>query len=172
MQHVSQGKIVRASAADIGDFIRLGEAENLSPWSAQNYLDELKLSNSVILKLASEYGELLGFVVGRVVESTEASRDAEIYNIAVTASAKQKGCGQALFDAFRREAVGMGAATFWLEVRESNHPARSFYRKNGFVPVQTRQNFYNNPTENAILMKLDLRGDDAESDGTGATAKA
>jgi ribosomal-protein-alanine N-acetyltransferase len=150
----SNGRIVRAVAADIADFIRLGEAANLSPWSAQNYVDELKLDDSILLKFVDDASSLLGFVVGRVIQSDAERREAEIYNIAVAESEKRRGLGQALFDAFLREAASKGTEAVWLEVRESNDSARAFYRKNGFVAVQTRKNFYNNPTEDAILMKL------------------
>jgi ribosomal-protein-alanine N-acetyltransferase len=44
----------------------------------------------------------------------------------------------------------------WLEVRESNHKAIAFYVKNGFEQVQTRPNFYENPREAALLMRLKL----------------
>ena len=44
----------------------------------------------------------------------------------------------------------------WLEVRESNTRAIVFYTRNGFERVQTRTNFYENPREHAILMRLRL----------------
>lgn len=151
------GKIARASTADISDFIRLGEDAHLSPWSAQNYLDELKLPNAIVLKLVAEDGSFLGFVVGRVItHAEEESGEAEVYNIAVVAPQRHLGLGQLLLDAFIDAAREKGAAAVWLEVRESNEPARSFYSKNNFAPIQTRKNFYTDPIENAILMKLDL----------------
>ena len=39
-----------------------------------------------------------------------------------------------------------------LEVRESNIPAASLYKKHGFVPVGIRKNYYTKPKENAVLM--------------------
>jgi ribosomal-protein-alanine N-acetyltransferase len=41
---------------------------------------------------------------------------------------------------------------FHLEVRESNIPAISLYKKNGFETDGMRKNFYSSPSENAILM--------------------
>jgi len=46
--------------------------------------------------------------------------------------------------------------TVWLEVRESNTEAQNFYRLNGFVQVQKRINFYIQPPENALVMRLEL----------------
>ena len=43
-----------------------------------------------------------------------------------------------------------------LEVRESNAPAIALYTGAGFAPVGKRNNFYSNPTENAVLMTISL----------------
>ena len=41
-----------------------------------------------------------------------------------------------------------------LEVRESNAPARALYEKHGYKAVGIRKNYYEKPTESAILMTL------------------
>lgn len=46
------------------------------------------------------------------------------------------------------------AEKWYLEVRESNLGAISFYEKLGFERVGIRKNFYTAPTENAVLMAL------------------
>jgi len=43
---------------------------------------------------------------------------------------------------------------FFLEVRESNLPARRFYARFGFREVTRRLRYYSNPVETAIVMKL------------------
>lgn len=47
---------------------------------------------------------------------------------------------------------------YFLEVRESNQAARKLYESVGFVEVGRRPNYYQNPKEDAILMKGDLHG--------------
>jgi [ribosomal protein S18]-alanine N-acetyltransferase len=42
-------------------------------------------------------------------------------------------------------------------VRESNTPARTLYRKHGFSDVGIRKDYYEKPSENAILMTLFLK---------------
>ena len=39
-----------------------------------------------------------------------------------------------------------------LEVRESNNNAVSLYEKHGFENCGIRKNFYENPTEDAVIM--------------------
>ena len=48
-----------------------------------------------------------------------------------------------------------------LEVRESNDPAKMLYAKHGFEVVGLRKNYYTKPKENAVLMTVYLKGDEA-----------
>ena len=151
-------RIRSIDASHIADLIRIGEETNLSQWSAQSYLDEMKNPDSVMLRLVASDNSTIGFVIGRFVigGEIETCTDAEIYNIAVTEKEQRKGLGQFLFDAFIAKCLKKKATNVWLEVRESNEKAIAFYEKNGFTAVQTRPSFYENPREHALLMKLVL----------------
>ena len=150
-------------ASHIADLMRIADETNLSPWSAQNYLDEIKNPDAIMLRLVADDNSTVGFVVGRIVAGgkIETRVDAEIYNIAVTRDDQGKGHGQALFDAFIGTCDQRNVVQIWLEVRQSNRQAIAFYEKNGFNLVQTRNHFYENPREHALLMKLDLKPDSA-----------
>ena len=71
-------------------------------------------------------------------------------NIAATVDVK------AVAEAAKSEAFTQGAEKIYLEVRSGNQRARAFYLKNGFTELGIRKNYYKNPTEDAILMSLDL----------------
>ena len=60
--------------------------------------------------------------------------------------------GAALLGALFAESERRGAAVLRLEVRGSNLAARRLYEKNGFETVGKRKNYYEKPTEDAILM--------------------
>ena len=47
----------------------------------------------------------------------------------------------------------------FLEVRESNQTAINFYKKNKFKEISIRKNYYSKPTENAIIMKLEVNNE-------------
>ena len=49
-----------------------------------------------------------------------------------------------------------GAATVFLEVRESNGAARALYAALGFTELARRKAYYSNPREDAVVMRLDL----------------
>ena len=152
-------RIRPVEASRIGDLIRIGEEAKLSPWTANSYVEELKNPDAIMLRLAGEDNSTLGFIIGRIVPGgeVEARLDAEIYNIAVGEGHQRRGYGQELFDAFVGICHERRAAIIWLEVRESNQKAIRFYEKNGFERVQNRSDFYENPREHALLMRLILK---------------
>lgn len=151
-------RIRRVDSSHIADLIRIGDETNLSPWTAQGYLDEMKNPDSIMLRLENDDNSTSGFIVGRFVIGGEIETvvDAEIYNIAVAEKEQRRGLGQLLLDSFVSDCRKRNTANIWLEVRESNKKAIAFYRKNGFERVQTRPSFYENPREHAILMRLTL----------------
>ena len=152
----SNVRIRPIEASNIADLIRLGAEANLSPWTAEHYLAEMRNPNAILLRLISHANETIGFVVGRVVMGgvIESVVDAEIYNIMVSGHARKRGLGQLLLDRFLERCREAQVANIWLEVRESNAPAINFYVKNGFTRVQARPNFYRDPVEDALLMCL------------------
>ena len=156
---ISFVRVRPVKASHIADLVLIGEETNLSRWSAQSYLEEIKNPDSLMLRLEADDNSTIGFIVGRSVVGgqIETVTDAEIYNIAVTKHEQRKGFGQLLFDAFGSQCRKREVANIWLEVRESNVNAIAFYERNGFEPVQTRQSFYENPREHAILMRLILK---------------
>lgn len=152
-------RIRPVKALHVGDLIRIADATNLSPWTAQCYLDEMRNDDSVMLRLVAWDNSTIGFVVGRLVAGGEvhARLDAEIYNIAVNEPMQGRGLGQLLFDAFLAVCSEREVENIWLEVRESNEKALRFYARNGFAKIQTRRHFYHNPREHAVLMRCVLK---------------
>jgi len=152
-------RIRPVEASQIAELIRIAEETNLSEWSAQSYLDEMKNPDATMLSLVGADNSTLGFIVGRFVMGGEIETlvDAEIYNIAIAESHQQKGFGQLIFNAFVAACEAKQTSNIWLEVRESNEKAIAFYEKNGFCRIQTRPFFYEDPREHAILMKLKLK---------------
>ncbi|MBK9216032.1 MAG: ribosomal protein S18-alanine N-acetyltransferase [Chloracidobacterium sp.] len=157
-------RVRRVDSSHIADLIRIAEETNLSPWTAQSYLDEIKNPDAVLLHLEADDNRTVGFVVGRIILGgmIEAQTDAEIYNIAVIRPLQGRGLGQLLLDSFLDASRQRSATNVWLEVRESNAAAIRFYQRNGFERMQTRNNFYSEPRENALLMRLSLETADIQ----------
>jgi ribosomal-protein-alanine N-acetyltransferase len=50
--------------------------------------------------------------------------------------------------------MARGRNAWFLEVRESNEPARTLYQAMGFQQVGTREAYYHNPNETGIVMRI------------------
>jgi len=143
-----------ASIGDIPHLIRLEqEASTAAHWSREQY-EQIFASGAptrVALIGESVSGTIHGFVIARAV-----SPEWEIENIVVASHVQRQGLGTQLVRTLLEQAERSGAQSVWLEVRESNHPARGVYRKLGFTESGFRKRYYQNPEDNAVLYRIDF----------------
>ncbi len=101
--------------------------------------------------VAALESRIAGFlVVHRTFAGDHASRaEYEILNVAVASSCRQLGIATGLL----RHELASGDIYF-LEVRASNAAARALYAKLGFAEIARRPNYYQNPVETAIVMRV------------------
>jgi ribosomal-protein-alanine N-acetyltransferase len=90
--------------------------------------------------------------------------EAEILTLAVAPPARRGGIGAALLASAMQRAAAAGAVAMFLEVASGNLPAQSLYEKAGFVRVGRRARYYPNGGD-ALVLRADLTGRDAEADG-------
>lgn len=122
------------------------------PWSQKAFEDEFHNELATILVARdTKSGNVIGFADARVL-----CGECYINNIAVTASARGNGIGDALVTSLI-DSVCDKAEFITLEVRASNEVAQSLYKKHGFIQVGIRKNFYQKPTEDALLMTKNLK---------------
>jgi [ribosomal protein S18]-alanine N-acetyltransferase len=114
-------------------------APEASQWNPCDYL-------TYECRVAEEGSAVVGFIVARPV----AGREWEILNLAVDPRMRRQGIGRQLLGDILARHTGQ----FFLEVRESNIPARQFYEYAGFRAITKRLQYYCNPVESAIVMKL------------------
>ena len=124
-----------------------------TPWSEETLRSELNNPQNRFFGAFSEEGTLLG-TVGIQLVADEGS----VFNVAVLPKFRRNGIGKALVETMIAEARKENVATIYLEVRTGNLGAISLYEKQGFVFCGIRKNYYTNPIENALLMKLVLSG--------------
>ena len=98
-------------------------------------------------------GEVAGFLVARAFAG-----EAEILNLCVAPSKRRTGNATSLLHTAVAELLRLHVKTIFLEVRESNQPAISFYQRHGFLRTGSRPAYYQNPTEDAVLMMRELTG--------------
>ena len=84
-----------------------------------------------------------------------------LLNIVVAPEHRRQGWARTLMQALAVHSTAHGAQSLWLEVRESNAPARALYQQLGFATVGRRKAYYplsHGMREDALLMNLDLTG--------------
>ena len=124
------------------------EAENFSrPWSYDAFCKTLSDEKYIVI-IAKETDALLGYCVLLCT-----GEEADITNVCTAPSARGKGVAMAMLTALMEAGKSRGVAEFFLEVRESNTPARNLYMKLGFEEIGLRKNYYEEPREHAVLMK-------------------
>ena len=76
----------------------------------------------------------------------------EILAIATIEECRNKGIAQELLDKIKTKDI-------FLEVRKSNEKAINFYKKNNFKQISIRKGYYSDPTEDAIIMKMEANNE-------------
>lgn len=136
------------------DLERLEELEALCfsvPWTREQLESQMPDAQHVFLA-AEEDGRVLGYAGMMTVLD-----EGYISNVAVAPEARRRGIGRALVTELLRRSEALSLSFVTLEVREHNEPAIALYAGLGFVPAGLRKNYYDSPTENALLMTRYLK---------------
>ena len=129
------------------------------PWSEKSFEESIHREDTIFLVCednAADNGQvevpvIVGYM-GLYVSFDEAS----VTNVAVSPNCRKKGYGEGLVVAAKEAVKAAGADKIFLEVRISNHPAISLYKKQGFKELGIRKKFYEHPVEDAYIMMCNL----------------
>ena len=133
-------EIRRATADDLPAVAAIQAASpEAARWTVADYLEHEFL-------VAIVGNSVAGFAVFRRIADDER----ELLNIAVAPEFRRKGVARAMWSA----AVKRFRGTIFLEVRESNQAAINLYKSLSFKGISTRKNYYQFPSEAAIVMKF------------------
>lgn len=118
-----------------------------APWSEASVEGELDNPLSVWL-VCVDRGKVLGYVGSQTV-----LEESDMMNIAVLPEARRAGIGERLILSLIELLKDRGSRSLALEVRASNTPAISLYKKLGFLQVGRRPNYYRGPREDALILR-------------------
>ena len=119
-------------------------------WSERSVAGEL--TNALALWLVAVEGESVAGYVG----SQTVCNETDMMNVAVTADFRRRGIGEQLVTALVEELKTIDSHCLTLEVRASNTPAQAMYEKLGFVEIGRRPRYYQNPKEDALILRKDF----------------
>jgi len=146
---VGGGKMIEIVPVKPEDIAAVLEMERLifSPPYSQTVLEQELTAPCAVFLAAKEDGRLVGYILLRALGD-----EAELHRIAVLPERRGRGLARRLLEEGVGACVKSGAETVWLEVRESNAPARALYERFGFTTEGVRKNYYVNPQEDAVIM--------------------
>lgn len=117
------------------------------PWSEQSLIDSVTREDTMFL-VCEEEQNIVGYI-GMYLSFDEG----DITNVAVAPAYRKRGYGEAIVSKSIELAKEKQLEMILLEVRVSNAPAISLYKKMGFEEIGIRKNFYEHPVEDAMIMK-------------------
>jgi ribosomal-protein-alanine N-acetyltransferase len=151
-----------AGAADLAGVVALERAVAEAPhWAETDYSAMVNVDPAAdgavrrCLFVAEADGRLVGFAVGKAI-GAGVEIVGELESVVVDLMARRGGVGRALCGAVVAWSIGQGAVALELEVRAGSGGAIALYDGLGFVAVGRRGEYYREPVEDAVLMRLEL----------------
>jgi ribosomal-protein-alanine N-acetyltransferase len=138
-----------ALADDLSAVAAIEQDSFADPWTKRSFEELLRSPAAIFLVARLPDSETVsGYVVALAVAD-----QAEILNLAVVDPARRHGLGGALLDVAIEAVSARGAREIFLDVRESNKPARGLYESRGFTALGRRGRYYRNPVEDALVLR-------------------
>ncbi len=135
---------------DIGQIAALEKLCFSDSWSAAAF--EYELKNPLSLWLVCVDADcVLGYIGSQTVLP-----EADIMNAAVLPEYRKRGIGEKLILSLISVLKDNGVTQISLEVRVSNLPAISLYKKFDFIQVGRRPAYYRHPKEDALILRKEL----------------
>lgn len=118
-----------------------------SPWPKQKFEEEISDPFNRVYSVAEKNDKVVGYV-GLIIILEEG----RLTNLVVDPDFRRKKVASRLMFRLLEIARSRGVVQLTLEVRESNRAAINFYRNFGFIQAGRRKNYYDDTSEDAIIM--------------------
>jgi len=154
-ERVGGSAVVELRPMEPGDVPRVGSVERRAfsrPWKEETFRGLLGREGTELWVAEAGEAGVVGYSVLWVVRD-----EAELGNLAVAEGHRRRGIGAILLDHAVERARALGAANLFLEVRAGNRAATTLYESRGFRVVAVRREYYDSPTEDALVMLKSLR---------------
>ena len=116
------------------------------PWSANSFIEASQNENNIYL-VCAQNDEVTGYCGLWTVLG-----EGDVTNVAVSKKHRGKGYGRALLKELENRGRKKDVSKYFLEVRQSNIIAFNLYLSLGYKKIGIRKNFYERPSEDAVIM--------------------
>lgn len=134
--------------ADLAAVCALETAAGMSTFGVAAFAEKLQQATSILLVARAPH--VIAMFSGWVIVD-----ELEIDNLVVAASHQRQGIAAALLTEALRQAMARGGQSAVLEVRASNLAAQKLYESFGFVMAGRRRDYYGDPKEDGVIMRLE-----------------
>lgn len=140
-------RIVDTRPEQLDDILLMEQQCFSVPWTHEQLMAQLSDFMHIFLAAEDENGRAVGYAGLMYVLD-----EGYISNIAVSPDRRREGIADMLLTELYERAKAKKLSFLTLEVRESNIPAQSLYKKHGYTEVGRRKAYYSRPKEDAVLM--------------------
>ena len=155
-------KIEKASPRDLDSIIRIERKVTSRPMRKAQYAGEfLNPFSQFYVGRFTHTKVIAGYFIFWIIEGI-----LEIHQITVDPRYQRRGIGQSFMEFLLDQARTKKVSEIFLEVRKSNSGALRFYRRFGLIQKSIRKNYYQNPPEDALILRKKT-----EASGKGPQAK-
>ncbi len=159
MKGEGEVRVRRAVGGDLPAVAEIEEATFSRPWRRGAFAEVLDRPEADML-VATDHGKVVGYMV-----LVTGVGEAELANLAVSRRFRNRGLGKALLVRAAEIGLRRGASILFLAVRESNEKAIRLYERFGFAEIGTHSSYYENPSEDARVLALELSAASRRSAG-------
>ena len=140
-------RIVDTRPEQLDDILLMEQQCFSVPWTHEQLMAQLSDFMHIFLCAEDENGRAVGYAGLMYVLD-----EGYISNVAVSPDRRREGIADMLLTELYERAKAKKLSFLTLEVRESNIPAQSLYKKHGYTEVGRRKAYYSRPKEDAVLM--------------------
>ena len=141
---------------DMPAVLSIEEASFEFPWCEEEFIRCLRQRNCIGM-VAERDDEVVGFMIYELHKSR-----LHLLNFAVDPRYRRESIGRSMLDKLVSKLSSDRRNRIMLEVRETNLDAQLFFKQLGFRAISVLRDFYEDTTEDAYVMQLRYRGEEAE----------
>jgi len=136
---------------DLDQVVGIEEKSFSDPWSKSFFAQDID-NDSALPLVARKDGRVVGYTcLWKILD------EIQISNIAVSPKLRRIGIGEMMMQKVLKMAEEKHSKRISLDVRISNLPAISLYKKFGFREAGRRKNYYRSPQEDALILEKILK---------------
>jgi len=148
---MNKGIIRPMQIDDLKSILEIERVSFTTAWSLEAFIGELKENEYARYLCLELEGQVIGYMGLWFILD-----EGHITNIAITPDHRGKHWGEFLMRSMMEQMEEQGMERMTLEVRVSNSPAQSLYKRLGFVSAGVRRGYYADTGEDALIMWAEL----------------